>query len=126
VAEQHIAFAEYRDDIPQLMPGCYAGIIASTGWDSFPRSSLEMAAAGLPLLVSDLLGLNEAVEDHSTGLLFTPGDYGQLADRIEFLLDQPVKRDEFSRNAVVRVEQGFTLEIQHQKLLEVIRSQIEN
>jgi glycosyltransferase involved in cell wall biosynthesis len=108
------------------MPGCYAGIIASTGWDSFPRSSLEMSAAGLPLLVSDLIGLNETVEEGATGLLFSPGNHDELADKIEYLLTNPEQRDTFSRNAVCRVRQGFTLEIQKQKFLEVIRTGIEN
>lgn len=123
-AENHITFAGYRDDIPQLMPGCYAGIIASTGWDSFPRSSLEMSAAGLPLFVSDLLGLNETVVDGETGLLFEIANHGQLAQRIAFLLENPEQREIYSTNAIARVRKGFTLKIQHQKLLELLTAHI--
>jgi glycosyltransferase involved in cell wall biosynthesis len=50
----HVTFGGYRDDIPVLHRGCYAGLIGSTGWDSLTCSALEMAASGLPLLVSDL------------------------------------------------------------------------
>ncbi len=123
-AERYISFGGYRNDIPQLLPGCYAGIIASTGWDSFTFSSMEMAASRVPLLVSDLIGLNEAIVDQQTGLLFTPGDHLQLADRIEYLVDNPATRDEFGQNAFDRVNGEFTVEKQKAALLEVLQTKI--
>ncbi|MCK5394568.1 MAG: glycosyltransferase family 4 protein, partial [Gammaproteobacteria bacterium] len=120
-AEDYITFGGYRDDIPDLMPGCYVAVIASTGWDSFPRSSLEMAAAGLPLLVSDLAGLNETVVQDETGLLFKTADAADLADNIASLLDAPERRESLSNKAVKRVNEEFTLDIQKQKLIQVIK-----
>ena len=125
-AADHITFAGYRKDIPRILPGCYGGIIASTGWDSFPRTSLEMSAAGLPLLVSDLLGLNETVVDRVTGLLFPPGDHMELANRIEFLLNNPAIRNEYGENAQKRVKEDFSVEKQIQSLQEIVLSQIRN
>lgn len=123
-AEDYVTFAGYRSDIPELMNGCYAAVIASTGWDSFPRSSLEMSAAGLPLLVSDLVGLNETIEPGKSGLLFKTGDAVELADNIEMLLDAPKLREALSQRAVERVNKEFTLELQKQKLVEVLRQVI--
>lgn len=123
-AEDHITFAGYREDIPHILPGCYAGVIASTGWDSFPRTSLEMAAAGLPLLVSDLLGLNETVVDQLTGRLFPPGDHSELADQIEFLIKNPRIRNEYGENGFQRVRREFSIEKQIQSLREIILSQV--
>jgi len=125
-AENFITFAGYRDDIPQLMPGCYAGVIASTGWDSFPRSSLEMAAAGLPLLVSDLAGINETVEHGVTGLLFKPGDHIDLADKLIYLLSKPDAREQLSNASVKRVQDNFTLDIQKRNLRRVIESVVKS
>jgi len=123
-AEDHITFGGYRNDISEIIPGCYIAVIASTGWDSFPRSSLEMAAAGLPLLVSDLAGLKETVEPGTTGMLFRTGDFTDLADTIEYMLDNPEQREQFSRNSIKRVRSGFTLEIQKQGLIKVIQNVI--
>lgn len=109
-AERHVLFAGYRDDLPALEPSCYAGAIASVGWDSFTYSSLEMAACGLPLVASRLQGLAEAVEDGRTGFLFEPGDARALADRLEALLDQPALRDAMGRAARERVLRGYTQE----------------
>jgi glycosyltransferase involved in cell wall biosynthesis len=125
-AENFITFAGYRDDISELMPGCYAGVIASTGWDSFPRSSLEMAAAGLPLLVSDLAGINETVEHGVTGLLFKPGDHIDLADKLTYLLSKPDAREQLSNASVKRVHENFTLDIQKHNLRRVIESVVKS
>ena len=124
-AENFITFAGYRDDIPLLMSGCYAGVIASTGWDSFPRTSLEMAASGLPLLVSDLPGINETVDDGVTGLLFKPGDHIDLADKLIYLLSRPDTRDQFSNASIKRVHGSFTLDIQKRNLRRVVENIVE-
>jgi len=67
-----IRFCGYRDRLVQLYTSCFCGVIPSTGWDPFLRTSVEMAAAGLPVVASRLQGLPEAVLDKETGLLFEP------------------------------------------------------
>jgi len=123
-AEDYITFGGYRSDIPELMAGCYAAVIASTGWDSFPRSSLEMAAAGLPLIVSDLAGLNETIENMETGLLFATGDHLDLADKIEFLADNIDTRNLYSTKGIDRVKKYFTIDIQRDNLIKTLRDRI--
>jgi glycosyltransferase involved in cell wall biosynthesis len=123
-AENYITFGGYRSDIPKLLSGCYAGIIASTGWDSFTFTSMEIGASRLPLLVSDLSGLNEAVVDQKTGLLSKPGDHLQLADNVEYLVDHPAIRDQFGQNAFDRVVREFTVDTQRAELLKVIAAHV--
>lgn len=122
-ADNYVTFAGYRQDIPQLMAGCYAGIIASTGWDSFPRTSLEMAVAGLPLLVSNLPGLNETIIDNETGFLFQPGDAEMLADRIEKLVSEDAARSLMGEKARQRIKNEFTLEVQKNNLIALFEAQ---
>ena len=119
-AEAHITFGGYRRDIPELLPGCYAGIIASTGWDSHTLSAVEMAACGLPLLVSDLVGLKEAVVEGKTGYLFTVGDHLELADRIDDLVASPAARHTLSNNAVERARRCYSRETQKKALLRIL------
>lgn len=88
-AAERVTFAGYRADVPALLAGARIGVIASTGWDSFPRSAMEMSAAGLPLVASALQGLREAVVHGETGFLFTPGDAGALAAHVAALLEAP-------------------------------------
>lgn len=106
----------YHDDIPDLLAGCYAGCIPSTGWDSFPMSSLEMQACGLPVLVSDLQGVPETIDPGFTGIVTPAGVPGRLADAILGLVDDPEKREAMSAAARARIERGFTREHQVRNL----------
>ena len=102
-AEKHITFGGYRDDLPSIIPCCYLGVLATHGWDSFPVSTIEIASSGLPLIVSNLLGVNETVIDGETGLLFEPRDHTDLALKMASLLDRPDERDRMGKNARRRV-----------------------
>jgi len=119
--ENHITFGGYREDIPNIMVYCFLGVIASTGWDSFPRSSLEMAAAELPILVSELPGLNETIDPGITGLRFQPKNHIDLANKIEYPSNNLAEREQLAKNAVIRVRENFSLEIQHEALLTEIK-----
>jgi glycosyltransferase involved in cell wall biosynthesis len=119
-ARSHVTFGGYRDDIERIHRGCHAGIIASTGWDSLTMSSLEMQASGLPLIVSNLPGLNEAVEDGYSGILFPPGDAFALADVMDVLLEDAQYGRTLSQNAVRRVREKFTTDIQYERLVGLV------
>ncbi len=120
-AEKYITFGGYRNDLHLIEPSCYAGTIASTGWDSFTMSALEMASCGLPLLVSNLQGLAETIEDGKTGYSFTPGNNTELADKVELLADNPDKQNQLCTNARNRVLEKFTLEKQEEKLVDTVK-----
>ncbi|MES2822438.1 MAG: glycosyltransferase family 4 protein [Pseudomonadota bacterium] len=108
-AKKHVTFAGYRSDIPELMRGSHVGVIASTGWDSFTMSSIEMMASGLPLIVSNLQGLSETIEHEKNGFLITPGDYQELAHRINIIVFRPELAREFSLASELRAKKLFSL-----------------
>jgi glycosyltransferase involved in cell wall biosynthesis len=97
------------------------GAIASTGWDSFTMSSLEIAACGVPLVVSALPGLDETVDEGETGFTFPAGDHETLADRLLLLLNDRPRRDEMGRAARRRVLRRFTTEQQIESLAATVR-----
>lgn len=119
-----IMFCGYRSDLPRVLRGCYGGIIASTGWDSFPRSAMEIQATGIPLIVSKLPGLQESVEHERTGLLFSPGDHKELAHYIADLLDNPPLRNTLAENALQRIRANFSIEKQLENLTEILKVQV--
>lgn len=119
-AEQYITFGGYRHDLYQVIPSCYSGCLATTGWDSFPMSTLEITSSGLPLIVSDLLGVRETVVPNETGLRFPPGDYQALANCVTALADNPELRDKLGKGARERVEREFKREMQIANLAKLI------
>lgn len=98
-AASYVTFAGYRTDIQQIHGSVSIGVVASTGWDSYTMSAVELSASGVPLIVSDLPGLREAVEPDETGLRVPPGDTPALAQAIGGLLDDPERRARYSRTA---------------------------
>lgn len=124
-AEKHIRLGGYRDDLAEIFPRCFAGVIASTGWDSFTYSAVELAACGLPVVASRLQGLAEAVLDGRTGLLFAPGDPAALAQSLEQLLDDPALAQRLGRAGRLRAEQELSLEAQARAFKAVLLRRLE-
>ena len=120
-AREHVTFGGYYKGVEKIIPSCYIGAIASTGWDSFTMSSLEIASCGLPLLVSRLQGLVETVEEGKTGYTFTPGDHAELAGRIGGLLDDQAQRDRMGASARQRILCGYTKQQQIDHLVDVMK-----
>ena len=119
-ARDHVTFGGYRNDIEKIMPSCYLGIIASTGWDSFTMSSLEMAASGLPLLVSNLQGLAETIDEGKTGYSFEPGNHIELSELIISMLNDYESRNFMGQNARKRILSKFTVQIQIERLVTLV------
>ncbi len=122
---EHVTFGGYRSDLDKILRSVYVGVIASTGWDSFTMSSLEIASSGIPLIVSNLQGLSETVDHNETGFIFTPGNHLELSARIIELLDNPDIRMRMGRNARMRILNGYTKEQQIEQLVLVMRKVIE-
>lgn len=123
-AENHVTFAGYRNDIPKLMSSSFLGIIASTGWDSFTMSSVEMMSSGLPLIVSNLQGLGETIEPNVNGFHINPGDFKSLANNIEKLLVDNTLAQRFSKASRDRAETLFSRNTQIKLVSNILGSAI--
>lgn len=119
--ESYITFGGYRSDVPEILKSCSIGFIASTGWDSFPMSSLEMASCQLPLVISDLPGLREAV-DPNTGFTYPPGDYAAAAHYLRQLLTDSSLRASLGQCARERVLKSYSVQSQIKGLESIIRT----
>jgi len=120
-AREHVTFGGYRQDVEKILPCCYLGAIASTGWDSFTMSSLEIASCGLPLLVSRLQGLVETIDEGKSGYTFARGNHAELAVHIARLLDDPAQRDRMGARARQRILAGYTKQQQIDHLVGVMK-----
>jgi glycosyltransferase involved in cell wall biosynthesis len=121
IADGHITFGGYRNDVPRILASCYIGMIASTGWDSYPMSAVEMAASGMPIIVSDLPGLRETITK-DTGFLFQAGNHQAAADIVTQLLDDSLLRENMGSAARSRVLRYQTVEHQVIGLEMVVRA----
>ncbi len=68
-------------------------------FDNAPNSLFEAMAARLPIIASDVGGINEIIRHGRNGLLFPLDDYSSLVERIRELVKSPDKAAELGENA---------------------------
>ena len=84
--EGNVVFTGYRGDVPAVLSQCDVGLTASTN-EAFGRTTVEYMMQNLAVIASDTGANPEIVSDGETGLLYRLGDEGQLADRMQQLLE---------------------------------------
>ena len=77
--DDRVFFLGARTDVAELMAGSYIGI-QSSKWEGFGLTAVEMMAAGLPVIASDVEGLKQVVE--GAGELFPVGNYVVLSEMV--------------------------------------------
>ncbi len=89
---EDVAFLGVRNDVPAILAGGDAFVLATT-YESLPISIIEAMAAGLPVIASHVGGVPEQVLDGETGILVPPGDVDALAAALARLAgDSPLRR----------------------------------
>jgi glycosyltransferase involved in cell wall biosynthesis len=89
--------------------------LLSSRFEGFPRTILEAMRAGLPVVVSDVGGVREAVHDSVTGFVIPAQDVTCMSQRLQRLITDPALRTVMGRNARTTYEQRFTLKQTVQK-----------
>lgn len=99
-----------RDDVTDILRDCDIAVLASYR-EGLPKSLLEAASSGLPLVATDVPGCREIVRDGITGLLVAPRDAQALANAIRTLALSAEKRSRYGSAARDLVERRFSLEV---------------
>lgn len=100
--EERVSFLGRSADIPSLV--CKADIgVQSSHWEGFGLTAVELMAAGLPVVATDVPGLKQVVEN--AGLLFDAGDDKQLAQHIKELATNKALYQDVSKRCLQRSAQ---------------------
>lgn len=81
----------HRTDMPAVLAGASVVVLPTYG-EGLPKVLLEAAAAGRPVVATDVRGCREVVRPGINGLLVPPRDSAALAQAIERLLQAPALR----------------------------------
>lgn len=96
LAKHHRLEVRFIGEVPHREVGAWMEradvlVLPSTA-EGRPVVVLEAMAASLPVVVSDIDGSRELIDDGRTGYLFPPGDADKLADFLEILSDVEVRK----------------------------------
>lgn len=108
-ASPKVQFAGHQphDSIVSRLLSARALVFPSVWYEGQPLVALEAAAAGLPVLLSDLGAMPELFAPGADELLFPPGDVDALIQRLQQLSDDAFV-DRFGSLARQRFEQRYT------------------
>jgi glycosyltransferase involved in cell wall biosynthesis len=124
--EVDYAGALAHSDVISLMKQARILIFPSEWFEGFPLTIAEAFACGLPILASRLGAMAEIIQDNETGFLFTPGDYKELASKVEELWNNPAELSRIGWNARKEYEQKYTPEQNYKMLLSIYAHALEN
>lgn len=108
-----------RAEAIETVKGARFSVVPSIWYEGFPMCVVEAFACGTPVLSSRLGGLEEIVQDHTTGLHFSPGDARDLAAKVGWAMehrDELVKMGRAARRTYVA---NYTAEKNYSLLLSI-------
>lgn len=88
--------------------------------ESFGLVLLESMAHSIPVIASNIPGIDEVVTHGENGILFTPGDHHDLADQIENMTINDTMRCLMVKKAFIGVKQSYTLDRLRDDLYKII------
>ncbi len=105
----------------ELLGKAKFSIIPSQWYETFGMSVLESFSVGTPVIASRIGGLPELVEEGKNGLLFSPGNVDDLAEKISYLYKNPDKAVRMGKYARNCVEKKYNPERHYATLLEIYK-----
>ncbi len=93
-----------RELVAEALRRCLFAIVPSVWPEPFGLVALEAAAAGKPVVASDVGGLRDVVVAGETGLLVAPGDAGALRSALQRMIGDPGLRERLGTAASRRAE----------------------
>lgn len=111
------SFLGERKDVAEILKALDLFVMPSL-WEGLSLAMLEAMAAGLPIVISDVGGVSQAI-DAQSGLKVPPGDPGAIARAIRLLAAQPESRRSLGLAARRRVEAEFDVGIMMARLSQV-------
>ena len=78
--------------------------------EGFGRATVEAMKLGKPVVGARSGATPELIRENFNGLLYTPGDYLELAQKIKFLIDNPEVARQMGENGRRWAENEFTVE----------------
>jgi len=114
-----IRWLGHRDDMTSIYAQSHLVVLPTTYYEGLPRSLLEGAACGRPLVATDIPGCREIVLDGENGFLVPPHDPKAIAEALRKLIVNPELRREMGLKSRSLVLEHFSAKTINSQTIEV-------
>lgn len=99
----HIEFTgRYKpEDLPEILKQIDIMVLPSICNDTAPQTIFESFSGGVPIIASNIGGFPDFIVHDYNGLLFTTGDSDDLANKIDYILENPDRLHFYKKNIPV-------------------------
>jgi glycosyltransferase involved in cell wall biosynthesis len=105
-----IHFLGQLEDVRPILSACDIFALTSVAVETFSNAALEAMAMERPVVLSDIGGAAEMVEEGVNGFLFPPGDVAALAEKLALMARDSELRSQMSLQARRVVQERFSFE----------------
>lgn len=101
--QNNVVFIGHTEKVLAILQESDIGLLASRR-EGMPNSVMEYMAAGLPVVVTDLPGIRELVDDAETGFIVPLESDEEIANRLIQLIDKTDLRAEMGNKGIVKIK----------------------
>lgn len=109
-AEGWIEWRGFCDDVAKAYAECHIAVLPSYR-EGLPKSLLEAASCGRPIITTDVPGCREVVKEGENGLRVPAKDAERLAEKIGLLAENKTLRIQMGQRGRKRMEDYFSNEV---------------
>lgn len=100
-------------------------VVPSECYETMSYAILESFACGVPVIASRIGALSEIIKDGKNGLLFDSSDPDDLAEKINYMCENPDKVIEMGKYARKCAEEKYSPQKHYKRLIEIYEKAIE-
>ncbi len=120
----HIIGEQLHNEIPNLLSSSDLFVLP-TYYEGLPNSLLEAMACGLPIIITKVGGIPEAVIDGKNGILINTNDVHALVKAVEHLLRNERERTKMGFSGKDTIEKNFSWKRSANKLFNIYQAALE-
>jgi glycosyltransferase involved in cell wall biosynthesis len=118
--KDYVTFLGYIANPIQVMQ-CVDVILMCSTMEAFGRVTVEAMRAGKPVIGARSGGTTELIQEGFNGLLYTPGNYKELAEKNLYLYEHPEVMKCMGENGQKWVTEYFTVEHYAEKVFTILK-----
>jgi glycosyltransferase involved in cell wall biosynthesis len=111
-----------HNEVLLLMKGAFSLIFPSECYESFGMTIIEAFSSGIPVIASNIGTVAEIIQDHANGLLFEPGNFHDLKNKVIWALSHPEDMGKMGITAKRSYDEKYTPEKNYQILTDIYKA----